>query len=142
MNLALELWKGYNPGAIRLRRQQYGLEKARAHAALEGTQSDIAFRGTEDPREQAALRQSLAGRGLGKSSIAQQDTARLSDMQARRMAALQSQQGIQERGLSLIRRTRKYQRRMMPFDIFGLVSQQAEQVGSVMAGMPGAGGGG
>ena len=102
------------------RRQQKmasALEKQRAHAALASVVREQGFRELEDPREQAQLRQSLYARGMGKSSIAAQDTARLTDIQARRQAALASQRGLAESGLSLIRRQRKFARRTFPLQM-------------------------
>ena len=87
-------------------------EKARAKAALADIEREQGFRKLEDPREQAMLRQSMFGRGLGKSSIATQEGARLTDIQARRNAALASQRELARSGLSLIRKQRKFARRI------------------------------
>lgn len=102
------------------------LEKQRAQAALGSVISEQGFRTLEDPREQAQLRQSLYARGMGKSSIATQDTARLSDIQGRRNAALASQRGLAESGLSLIRKQRKFARRMFPLKMYAQMSQGFE----------------
>ena len=115
------------------------LDKARAKAAIESTRSEQDFRTLEDPREQAQLRQSMYGRGMGKSSIATQEGARLTDIQARRNAALASQRGLQESGLSLIRKQRKYARRMFPLQVYNQVLGQAAEVGGMAGGgIPGA----
>ena len=116
-----------------------GLEKYRAKAALAGIQSEREFRALEDPREQAELRQSLAGRGLSKSSIATQNTARLTDIQARRNAALAMQHESARRGLSLIRKRRKFARRMFPIDLYQQWVQGASEVAGA-ASQAGAGG--
>ena len=111
-----------------------GYEKARAQAALDQTNSEIGFRGLEDPREQAQMRQELAARGLGKSSISDQNRARLTDIQARRMAALGRQKAIEEHGLSLIRKRRKYARRIFPLQ---LLSQSIEAGKEIASAAPG-----
>src|SRR5262245_55025233 len=101
----------------RLARRERSFQRAQAQAQLADVQSEIGFRQLEDPREQAQLRGSLFGRGLGKSSIATQNTARLTDIQARRMAALQRRQDLAARGIDLIKLRAKAARRLMPFDI-------------------------
>ena len=87
----------------RLKRQTSAMEKAQQKAQLADIESEIGFRELEDPREQAQLRQSLFGRGMGKSSIATQNQARLTDIQARRRAVLARQKDLAHRGLSLIK---------------------------------------
>lgn len=139
MALLFDLYNQFNPARRRYQKAEYGLEKARAHAALDQTNREIGFRQLEDPREQAEMRQSLAARGLGKSSIADQNKGRLTDMQARRMAALGDQRNLQERGLSLIRKQRRLNRRQQWFDIAGMFVKTGEQAGQAAMG---AGGGG
>lgn len=92
------------------RKKAYKYEKARAHAAIDDITRAIEERGTEDPREQAALTQGMFARGLGKSTIATQDLARLSASQARRLAALRQQKDLAVRGLKLIKLRRKAER--------------------------------
>lgn len=101
----------------KLGRAQYKYEKARAQAALQGIREAIAEREEETPREQAMLKQSAFARGLGKSTIAAQDKARLSASQARRMAALQRAEALAHRGLALLRKRRRFERQMMPFEM-------------------------
>ena len=124
----------------RQQKMQMALEKDRAEAALASTRSEQEFRSLEDPREQAQLRQSMYGRGMGKSSIATQEGARLTDMQARRNAALASQRGLQESGLSLIRKQRKYARRLLPLQIAAPFGEALKGAGQMAAGggVPGA----
>lgn len=141
MPLLFDLYNQYNPARRRYQKAEYSLEKARAQAALDQTNREIGFRQLEDPREQAEMRQSLAARGLGKSSIADQNKGRLTDMQARRMAALGDQRNLQERGLSLIRKQRRLNRRQQWFDIAGSFIKTGEQAGQMAMG-GGAGGGG
>ena len=94
-----------------LKKREFQLERDRAKAALADIRAEQAFRLEEDPREQAAMTQSMFARGMGKSSIREQDTARITGMQARRNAALFRAEGIAAQGLSLIRRRRKYGQR-------------------------------
>ena len=128
--LAYGLLSKYNPAKLRLDRRRERLEKAQLAESYRGAQSDREFRQLEDPREQAELKQSLFGRGLGKSSIAQRDTARLSDIQSRRMAALQAREEISRKGLSLFRKQRKFNKRMIPLDILGMMISSGNQATS------------
>lgn len=108
---------GFTKSARKYNKAAYRYEKARGQAALNQVNRAIESREQENPREQAMLKQSMFARGLGKSTIAAQDTARLTANQARAMAALQEQRGLAERGLSLIRKRRKLGRRMAPFEM-------------------------
>lgn len=101
----------------RYKKAAYKLEKMRARAAIADIRGAIEFRGTEDPREQANLRQGAFARGLGKSTIEQQDRARLTDIQARRMAALRRGEDIAVKGLALIKKRRKAQREQQYWDM-------------------------
>lgn len=98
-------------------------EKARAHAALANIQDQIAFRREESPRERALLNQSLFSRGLGNSSIADQDKSRLRRAQRRQLASLRRDEDMANRGLSLIRKQRAFSRRMFPFGIASSLAQ-------------------
>ena len=132
MSQTIDLFKMFSDR--RQAKMASGYEKARAQAALDQTNDEIGFRGLEDPREQAQMRQELAARGLGRSSIADQNRARLTDIQARRMAALNRQKGIEEHGLSLIKRRRKHARRIFPLQ---LLSQAVEAGKEISTGAPG-----
>ena len=123
VSLAAQIMSKYSPAAMKLQKRQSSLERAQAAANLMDLDSEIEFRQTEDPREQSLLKQSMFGRGLGKSTINDQARARLTDIQARRMAALQRNREISRQGLSLIRKMRKYRRRMIPLDILGMGAQ-------------------
>lgn len=128
----------------RQRKMAMALEKQRAQAALDSVEREQGFRALEDPREQAQLRQSMFARGLGKSSVATQEGSRLTDIQARRNAALASQRDLAASGLTLIRRQRRYARRQLPFEIANPFVAQAKQAASMIGGaggMPAAGAG-
>lgn len=126
----------FHPARRRLERQQFRLERARARAALANIQGEIAFREKENPREMAALRQSMFGRGLGRSTIASQEQERLAGIHARRMAALLESQAIAERGLRLLRRRRRFQRIMEPFSYLDALAQAGLVVGGAVTGNP------
>lgn len=111
-------------------------DKWRAQAALENADSEIGFRQLEDPREQSLLKQSMFGRGLGKSTINDQAKARLTDIQARRMAALSRQREEARRGLSLIRKRRKFSRRMFPFNMFQTIVGGIEETAGLASSKP------
>lgn len=131
--LGAGLFKLYGPER-RQRRMAYSLDKARAHAALARVLREQEFRQTEDPREAAMLKQSLAARGLGDSTISQQDTSRLKAIQANRQMALAEHRDIAERSLSMLRRRRKFERRM---SFFNLLMESAAAAGGAAAGIGG-----
>lgn len=80
----------------------HALDIARARMELDNVRRAMEFRVTEDPRERAMLKQQAFGRGIGKSTIYEQDRERLEAIQSRRMAALQQAQGVAAQGLALI----------------------------------------
>lgn len=129
------LWGRFNPTVRKLKKMEHNYEKARQYAALAGIKDEQRFRKEEDPRERALLKQSLFGRGLGKSSIYDQDMARLTKAQARQRAALKRQKGIVYGGLSLIRQRRKYERRMLPMQIWGDIQGAASSAAPFLGGM-------
>lgn len=113
----LGIFGKFSKTARRLRKKQKSFDKAQRHAQIADIESELAFREKEDPREQAQLRQSMAGRGLGKSTINDQAQARLLDLQARRRAASERQRDLAHRGLSLIKLKAKAARRMLPVEL-------------------------
>lgn len=119
------LFKMFSKTGRNLRKKESAMERARAKAQLADIESEIGFRELEDPREQAQMRQSLFARGMGKSSIATQNQARLGDIQARRRAVLARQKDLAHRGLSLIRLRARAARRFMPFDTLDTLTQMA-----------------
>jgi hypothetical protein len=76
-----------NTGFQKSRRR---LERAQANKAISDVTRAQEFRKREDPREQAHLKQSAWARGLGKSSIEEQDRDRLTGMQKDRNDSLDS----------------------------------------------------
>jgi len=95
-----------------LRKKEYEQAKRIARANIESVKEAIAFREVEDPREQAQLNQGLFARGLGKSSIAEQDKSRLSLIQRNRRNQLDRGLQIAEKGLSLIKKRWTYSHRI------------------------------
>lgn len=95
----------------KLRRKQFKAERAASHARIQGIEREMGFREKEDPREQAHLKQSIFARGLGKSSIHDQDRDRLLDIQRRRMEGLQSAHHVARRYDQYLRAKHKYQRK-------------------------------
>lgn len=126
------------PTYRKLEREERKLESLRAHAALAGIREERAFRETEDPREQAMLRASMFGRGLGKSTIAEQEAGRLTGIQARRRAVLARQEEMALQGISILRKRRKAAKRQV-YPQLGMafladVSSAAEQAAKAGAG--------
>lgn len=115
----------------RLGVHQRRLENAQADRAINEVDRQIQNRAVEDPREQASLKQGLWGRGLGKSTIADQDTERLSGMQARRNASLAEARKVAQYNKEYIKFKQKYDRE----------SRYYQMVDSIISIAAGAGGG-
>lgn len=129
-----KLYSQFNPTARKYKKLQDRHEKARAQAALEDVQAQEEEMREEHPREQALMRQSLAARRFGKSrdpmDIGNQQIGRLTRAQARQAAALGRSKADAQRGLSLIKQRRKYEKRMMPLNILGMAQESFGQMGS------------
>lgn len=132
--------KRFSSTGRRLARKERGYQKAQAHAQIADIESQLAARAQEDPREQSMLKQSMFGRGLGKSTIATQNMKRLTENQARSRAALQRNLDLAHRGLSLIKLRARAARRFLPYDILDEVGSTAAQGAELAAGMGGGGG--
>lgn len=124
------------PTFKRLKRLEAERESLAAHGALRGIEEEQAFRETEDPREQAALRASMFARGLGKSTIASQEQARLTAIQQRRRAHLARQQEIAQKGIHILRARRKMAKRMVLPQFFAALQADAAAIAGAMAGAP------
>lgn len=121
------------PQGSRYRKAKFRLERAQANKAIQDIQSNIELRKTEDPREQAHMKQSLFGRGLGKSTIAEQDTSRLTAQQAARNAAL-------DRALHVATRYKKYLKKRQRYERKAVYAQMLDSLVSLAGGI-GMGGG-
>jgi hypothetical protein len=95
-----------------LRKKEYEQSKYIARANIDSIKEAQAFRDIEDPREQAAMKQGMFARGLGKSSIADQDKTRLDLMHKQRRDQLNRGLHIAEKGLSLIKKRMTYSKRI------------------------------
>ena len=115
----------------RLGVHQRRLENAQADRAINDVQRQQDTRAVEDPREQASLKQGLWGRGLGKSTIAEQDTSRLTGQQERRNASLAEAHKVAQYNKEYIKFKQKYDRE----------SRYYQLVDSIISIAAGAGGG-
>lgn len=95
-----------------LRKKEYAQAKRQAQANIDSVKEAIAFREQEDPREQSQQMHGLFARGLGKSSIAEQDKSRLDMIQRHRRDQLNRGLIIAEKGLSLIKKRWTYSKRI------------------------------
>lgn len=80
---------GLTPKAQKYKKSMRVLQRNEAENRINEVNRQISFRASEDPREQAALKQGMFGRGLGKSTINDQETARLTTIQSHRNQRLQ-----------------------------------------------------
>jgi hypothetical protein len=146
MGLFMNVGSRVSVSGRRLRRKEYAQTKRIAQANIDSVKEAIAFREQEDPREQAALNQGMFARGLGKSSIADQDKGRLDMIQRHRRDSLNRGLQIAEKGLSLIKKRWTYSKRMQwaqsVDDLLSLVGGVATVYGAATgnAGMQAAGG--
>ena len=98
------------PQGQKYRKSQSRLERAQINARIQGIQNQINFRKKEDPREHSQLKHSAWGRGLGKSSIAEQDKERLSSIQKIRNADLSSAMHVAVRMKQYLKKKRRHER--------------------------------
>lgn len=121
----------FSPRIKKYQRSIKNLEKQRAANMVANADRAIAFREKEDPREQAHLKQSMWARGLGKSSISDQDTERLSMIQSQRNARLKEAQSYAYAYKKMIRRKHDYEK----------VNKYMQIIDSIISIAAGAGGG-
>lgn len=95
-----------------LRKKEYAQSKRTARHQIYSIQEAINQRKIEDPREQAQLKQGMFGRGIGKSTIMDQEKGRLDLMQKNRNAALARSLQIAHKNLSLIKKRWRYGKRI------------------------------
>ena len=93
------------------RKSKNKLLRAQANARIQAATRAAEFRAQEDPREQAHNKQTLFARGMGKSTIAEQDTARLSMIQSHRNASIASALHLAVRYRQYLDVMREYERR-------------------------------
>lgn len=79
---------GLTPKAQKYKKSMRKLQRQQADNRINEVARQQGFRAKEDPREQAMLKGNMFSRGLGKSSIHDQDRDRLTMIQGNRNAAL------------------------------------------------------
>jgi hypothetical protein len=125
-------------GAIygrKLASMQRGIARGQIRHAKEAVEGQLNFRAQEDPREQAALTQGMWGRGLGKSTIADQDRSRLTMVQDNRNQALRNSLETLEAKRHLLEKSAQINRAKFWSDI------GADVLDTVLMGFTGMGGG-
>ena len=122
----------FGPQGSWYRKAKFKLERAQANKAIQDIMSQQKLRKTEDPREQAHMKQSLFGRGIGKSTIADQDTARLTGQQKARNDALTRSLHVATRYKQYLKKRQRYERK----------SVYAQMLDSLLSMVPLVGGGG
>lgn len=93
------------------RKSKSKLLMSQANARIQAAERARMFREKEDPREQAHNKQTLFARGMGKSTIAEQDTERLSMIQSHRNASIASALHLAVRYKQYLKVMREYERR-------------------------------
>lgn len=92
----------------KLKKRQWQYQKAQATKAIADVVRAREFRKLEDPREQAHLKQRAFARGLGKSSIEQQDRGRLTLMQDQRNKSLAEAEDVARKYYRYLRKAKKH----------------------------------
>lgn len=99
------------PQGARYRKAKFKLERAQANKALRDIESQQAFRLTEDPRELVHQKQGMWARGLGKSSINDQNRERLETIQRMRREQLDRAHHVAVRYKQYIKKRQRYERK-------------------------------
>ena len=136
-----------------LRKKEFDQAKRQARHQIDSIMGEQAFRAGEDVREQVGLKQGMFARGLGKSTIHDQDKGRLDLIHKNRNEALERSLQIAHKNLSLIKKRWRYSKRIQwaqsVDDLLSLVGGAATiyggatgnaTMGAVGQGMQGAGG--
>ena len=102
----------------KLAKKAHRLQKAKINYAIAQNQRQMDFlEQKEHPRQQAFLKQSMFGRGLGKSTIFDQDKDRLSTIQSNTMQTLAERRHILYRTKAYMKKQRKVERVKLYMDI-------------------------
>jgi hypothetical protein len=120
------------PQGSRYRKAKFKLERAQANKAIQDIESQQRLRAVEDPREQAHMKQSMFARGLGKSTISDQDTSRLTGQQKARNEALTRSLHVATRYKQYLKKRQRYERK----------SVYSQMLDSLLSMVPLIGGGG
>lgn len=121
----------FSPRIKKYQRSIKNLEKQRAANMVANANRALQFREQEDPREQAHMKQSMFARGLGKSTIHDQDKARLDMIQSQRNQRLKEAQTYAYAYKKMIRRKHDYEK----------VNKYMQIIDSIISIAAGAGGG-
>ena len=123
----------------KLAKKAYRLQKAKINSAIAQNQRQMDFLSkTEHPRQQAFLKQSMFGRGLGKSTIFDQDKSRMTTMQRDTMQTLSERRMILYRTKAYMKKQRKVERVKLYMDIGADVLDTALSVFTGGMNQPGA----
>ena len=114
-----------------------GYDRRQAQAQVDQAERGQAEFEQNAPIEEQAQAQSLASRGLGTSSIKEQDTRNLLATQARSRAAHEQNVDLARRGKSILRKQQKFARRMGPLNFWIAATQKAGELVGAATGMPG-----
>lgn len=98
------------PDASRMKRAIRSLEKRRAHMMIEQSKNNLENFKRDAPRAQAGLKQGMFARGLGKSTIFEQDKARMDRMQEQQLSMLEQQAKYARRYLTYIHKKHHWEK--------------------------------
>ncbi len=131
MGIMTSIGSLFSPRIRKLEASRRTLERQRAANMVNNAERAITFRQSEDPREQAFLNQSMYGRGLGKSSISDQEKGRLDMIQQQRMAKLSEARDYAYAYKKMIKRKHEFEK----------VNRYMQVIDSIISVAGGAGGG-
>lgn len=104
-----------------------GAQKARMMQGVHNAERAQAQFEQDAPIQEQALQQSLASRGVGTSSMQEQDTKNQLATHARQRAALAENLDVANRGMSAYKRQQKYAKRMGPLNFYeALIGRTAQ----------------
>jgi hypothetical protein len=121
----------FSPRIKKYQRSIKNLEKQRAATMVANADRALEWQAKEDPRQLAHQKQAMFGRGLGKSSIYDQDKERLEMLQSHRQSRLKEQQTYAYAYKKMIRRKHDYEK----------VNKYMQILDSIVSIAAGAGGG-
>ncbi len=121
----------FSPRIKNVQKSLRNLERQKAQQAVNSVARSKAFRAQEDPRELAHQKQAMFARGLGKSSIFDQDKARLEMIHTQRNAQLDEAEHFADSYAQYIRRKHSMEK----------VNKYMQVLDSIVSIAAGAGGG-
>lgn len=93
----------------KLRKRKWAYQMSQAQGAIDNVTRAKAFREKEDPREHAHLKQTAWARGLGKSSIADQDKERLEFIHQQRRESLAQAEDTARKYMRYLKKAKKHE---------------------------------